>query len=568
MVNETTPIILSAASAAMEKGAVGEGLDMLRRLLSVEPNNSGALDLAARAHLATGQVNQALEYAQRAVNQKPLIPFVLTLAEVMRAKGDLQGAANYFAKVLEKSPSELRALNGLGDIYDVAGYRRRAKEFYKQYLANHPDGLDVAIKYSNLLSIGELTTGLEALERAKPAVTAKAKLRLGYLNHTVVYKEWAERARRSLMPYHATRMDELFFNYAANDRDEYERLADEVLLSKPNDKQATVAKAHALLSRNRRLEAEPFFKKIGEFNPNSIYDNIRFEPCFYRHLEAMDVSQIAQSLPKVTNVLPGEFAQDHVVYLSCNHSYFFDFARTMLLSINERAKGTQVHLHVMDGNDADWAKTKEFCDSLRNLKVAITAERPGLEDRDSMTARCYYHAIRFIRLYLQIKHYRKTLWLMDVDALVHQDLRPMFAAMGSADVAFRVRPGRWEPWNQFNASVLAIAPTIKGQHYLRLIAAYVANIYQNSQLRWGVDQLAMYSVYAELADQLKAPAVHILDNKAVDYEYYDDGFVWCNSGRGKFLQLKQLAKGTQTAADMDRSRYFDALKGYVDMLPK
>jgi hypothetical protein len=427
-------------------------------------------------------------------------------------------------------------------------------------------GLDNAIKYSNLLSIPELTTGLEALERARPAPGAKRQYSLGYLNHAVVYKEWAERARRGLMPYHATRMGELFFNFAASDRDEYERIADEVLATKPNDKASITAKACALFSRGRHVEAESYFKQIASFNTNSIHDNINFQPNFFARLGALTDEQIGLKLPPLIDVLPAQFDHEHIIYLSCNHKYFVDFARSMLLSINARAQKSQVHLHVMEGSDAEWDDMKHFCAGLHNVKVAISGERPGLQDGDIMIARCYYHAIRFIRLYNHLKQYKKTLWLMDVDALLHRDPQPMFAAMGSADAAFRVRPARWEPWNQFNASVMAIAPTPLGMRYLRLVAAYVADYYQNSHLRWGIDQLAMYAVYVDLKDLGQAPNVHLLDDRAVDYDCFDDSFVWCNSGRGKFLQLKLIAKGVETSNDADRSKYFDALKVYAAQL--
>jgi hypothetical protein len=155
---------------------------------------------------------------------------------------------------------------------------------------------------------------------------------------------------------------------------------------------------------------------------------------------------------------------------------------------------------------------------------------------------------------------------MDVDALLHNDPNPMFAAMGSADAAFRVRPARWEPWNQFNASVMAIAPTPRGTRYLRTIAAYISDCFQNGGLRWGVDQLAMYAVYANIRDLGEDPSIHLLDDRAVDYTYFDDGFVWCNSGGGKFMQLKMLAKENFDATELDRPRYLEALKVYSDQL--
>ena len=156
----------------------------------------------------------------------------------------------------------MRALRGLGDIYEQGGHRRRAISCYTALLATQPENLEIAIKYSNLLPIPELTVGLEAVYRARPAANAKPQHHMAYLNHAVVYKEWAERTRAGLMPYHATRMNELFFKYAAADRDEYKKIAERVLEEKPNDKSSVAAMACTLFSLGRRIEAEPFFKRM------------------------------------------------------------------------------------------------------------------------------------------------------------------------------------------------------------------------------------------------------------------------------------------------------------------
>jgi len=566
MTQPTAQQLLQAASDEMQQGNITAGEQLLEKFFLLQPNYAPALDLAARAHLAMGKVDLALARAKQAVTQEPAHPFVLTFAEALKAKGDTQTAAKYFQKVLEKVPSEIRALQGLGEIYEQAGYRRLAIKSYQALLALKPEALDVAIKYSNLLPIPELTNGMDALLRARPGPEAKIQQRMGYLSHTVVYKEWAERARRGLMPYHATQLDEMFFTFSAADRDEYERLAGEVLVVKPNDKSATSAMACTLFSRGKRVESEPFFHRIGINKPDSIYDNINFQPAFYAALEAMSDADLRRNVPPVTELAPAVFTKPDVIYLSCNYSYFVDFARTMLLSIDAKAAGAQVHLHIMDGEDADWVTAKDFCARLKNIQIALTAERPGVDKIGLMAARSYYHAIRFIRLYDHLKHYRKTLWLMDVDALMHQDPAPMFAKMGAADAAFRARPGRWEPWNQFNASVMSIAPTPGGLAYLRLIAAYIAHYHNAGALRWGIDQLAMYAVHEHLRDKGQAPSLHLLDDRAVDYECFDDSYVWCNSGRGKFLQLKQLQKGAESSIDPDRAKYFDALKVFVTQL--
>lgn len=562
MTTNTPQSILQAATQAFQRDDIEVGARLLDQYLALEPNNAGALDMAAQAALRQGELPKAGGFAQRAVSQKALAPYVLTWAEVLKAKGDLPQAANYFTKVLAKLPQEYRALMGLGDIYETNSYRQLALQCYETALTVKPDNLALAIKTSNLYAIPDLPRGLTLLEKVRPGANAPLKQKLAYLSHLVTYKEWAVRVRYDLMPYHVTRLDEQFFKYAAPDRDEYEALADQILIAEPSNKAGISAKASCLFSRGKRHEAEPFYRRLMDQKSIPIYDNIAFAADHYRRIEKLSAQDLSAKLPPLIDVQTATFSGNDIIYLSCNYEYYVNFARPMLLSINDVSRAAQVHLHIMDGNDDELAAVKAFCAKLTKTTFAITAERPGVADQGNMPARCYYHAIRFIRLLHHLRLYQKTLWLMDVDALLHRDPQPLFAQMGSADVAFRARPGRWEPWNQFNASVIGIRPTERALRYLHLIAAYIADFYAQDRLRWGIDQLAMYGVYEFLKDEGSEPSIHLLDNRAVDYEYYDDGFVWCNSGRAKFLQLQQMEKGAQTSADPLRAKYVEALMKY------
>ena len=52
---------------------------------------------------------------------------------------------------------------------------------------------------------------------------------------------------------------------------------------------------------------------------------------------------------------------------------------------------------------------------------------------------------------------------MDVDALFWRDPRALYEALGADDVAMRIRPGRLEPWNQFNACIVGASAGSHGE---------------------------------------------------------------------------------------------------------
>jgi hypothetical protein len=120
-----------------------------------------------------------------------------------------------------------------------------------------------------------------------------------------------------------------------------------------------------------------------------------------------------------------------------------------------------------------------------------------------------------------------------------------------------------EPWNQFNACVVGAGTTPASYEYFRLIAAYLAYFFQRKSLRWGIDQLAMYGVFADMQDLGRAPALALLGAREVDYDYRDDGFVWCNSGAGKFQHLQRISKpGSLPLADFTENRFVGVFEKY------
>lgn len=561
---ETAADLYRAAVAEAGAGRMKQAARLIERCMGLEPDNADVLDLGARIGLATGKLDAAEAFARRAVQVKPVVNMGLTLAEVMKAKGNLQTAADFFLSILSSQPKEMRALTGMGEIYEQSGRRAEAIDCYRAALELDPGNTQLAITYSGLLPSSELAQGLAALTRAAPPSGAALKTRLSYLNHFAMYKEWAERAARGLMPYHATALDDAFFHFAAPERDEYGAVAEQILAQDPADLDALGAKAAVLLSRGERLASEPVFAQLAALRTGTVFENAVFNNGVYRRFEGMPEDDILRNLPPVQEVVAAKFTKKPIVFLSCNERYFTDFARPMLLSLDAHAAKAQVHLHLMDAAENEIATVRKFVDGLENTAVAISAENPGLVHQDLMAARGYYHAVRFIRFYQRLKQYDRPLWMMDVDALINRDLTPMLAALKGADVALRARPARWEPWNQFNASVFGVSPTDAGLRYVRMIAAFVSDFYNVGRLRWGIDQLAMFGVHEYLKDQGRAPVVRFLNDREVDYDCFDDGFVWCNSGKGKFSQLEAPVKFSQKPAA--ESKYSVTLRTYLARL--
>jgi len=563
MTSEDAQKLLSEATQELREGRLVVGRASLMRCLEIAPNSAAALDLLAQLELSEGNSDAALAFAKKAVSLQSLSTFVTTLAEALKAKGDLKNASEYFLKVITKLPNDTRSLAGLGDIYRETGNVRQALDCYESILKNNPKNAKIAINYSKLLPPTQLHKGLEALEAARPPEDAPSKIRLSYLSWHTPCKEWATRAQRHMAPYHISDIDELFFNFARDERDAYEAAADEILLNSPEHGSALVAKACCIFTRGLRLESEPIYHKIKSSKPRSIYSNIEFSKAFFEKLLCLSDAQLAAPFPPLTTIKSEIFQDEHIIYLSCNHEYFLNFTRAMLLSINDVAKGSQVHIHIMDATPEELNAAKAFCESLDGIKTALTSETTGLMGgTGDMPASNYYHSIRFIRFYTHLKAYNKTCWMMDVDALMNRDPQSLFKNIETFDTAFRARPGRMEPWNQFSACVFGVRPTEAGLKYLHLVAAYIFHFYNERSLGWGIDQLAMYAAFEHLRDESQAPSVYLLDNIATNLNHTPDGYVWLAAGNDKFVQVKRISKGKDMPEGYENATYFEAFKKY------
>ncbi len=268
-----------------------------------------------------------------------------------------------------------------------------------------------------------------------------------------------------------------------------------------------------------------------------------FAPKFYADLEDMSDDDTLRALPPyewhkpAEGMIPGE----PIAFLACDLDYYRDFAVPMLRSLDTVAPNARVHVHLM------------MCDRSAipdaPMPVNMTVEYMEIADkRTASVRRAYYHAIRFVRMWQLAKAYACPMWLMDVDALFRNDPAAMFSLLAGG-VAFRARPGRLESWNQYNASVVGISGDDVSLRWLRLIAGFITNAWKLNQLSWGIDQLAMYGAYWYLRDCGCALDVLCLGDRAVDYDYNDDGVVWQNSGQ------KNLGE--------DRAKYAALFEGYA-----
>jgi len=505
--------------------------------------------------------DDAIKVLERALSAGASGMVLLRLADHYEAAGRLTDAWTCYKRMLKVAPNDSYTLMKLGALKDRLGDKPGARECYRLAYESNPDDIETTSKYTNALWAKDPEKALSYSERLVTVHKNSLEHRIGALNLVICQKEWYERIKRGLMPYHCSRVDELFFNFAEDYVKQLETAYRELLSAKTNPS-VLIGLAMTRFALKDRHGAEALLNSSEAQSKitGTIYENIRFSPAFYDELRAMSDEDLVRDLPPLIEVTLPCPDPKGVLYLSCNYMYFYAFALPMILSMRDRSPDAAVHVHIMDSDKDQTAFALAFLKALSPLKFALSVERPGLPT-GTMKARCYYHAIRFIRYYEHLQVYNCPLWLMDVDAVVNRDLGELYGQLEGKDAAMRIRPGRIEPWNQVNACIVGASQTPASLEYFRLVAAYIAHFYQKKLLRWGIDQLAMYGVYADMEDRGRAPTLALLGEPEVDYDYREDGFVWCNSGIGKFRHLQRISNpSAMPLADFEQNKFVEVFE--------
>ncbi len=548
--SETAPELFVAAQNEMLQGRYENAIAFAKRGIALDPRNATALHGVAVLCFQSNKWEDAAEYSFRACVEQMSKHNIAVLFEISKYKAGYQLARDRLLKLLEIYPDSIPVLRTLGALYERTGYRSLAKKYFEIAVLKSRD-VEQFLQYGKLFPFQDAGLLFNTLSRIPPTDAASPQDRVTYEMEMVTRKEHAERAARG-MGIMAASVDELFFNFARNEGNAVELLVDPLLARHPNEAFLHYAKASCLIIRKEYEQADKYFKYLAQKKPDHLYANVSFSEAFYQDLVNQNEDAVFGTLPDLVTIKKTEFKDGPIIFLSSDFNYYENFARPMLTSIERMSPHTQVHLHIINLPEQQITSVLEFCKRLETLNLAITAEHASVSTRE------YYHAIRFVRFYQLLKRYQLPLVVMDVDAILHRDIRPELEAFGDADIALSAHTGMWPVWNQFRAGIVGIKPTTSGLQYSRLIALYILFFYAKDQLRWGIDQAALYIIYTFMLNHNIAPAIKLWGDQIMAGDCDDSAVIWCKSGNAKFEQTKAL-DGESAEMDSPYIKYMQAL---------
>jgi tetratricopeptide (TPR) repeat protein len=559
---------LQAANEAIKNGieAVSAGqLEEARRCFEQSmvhaPDNHIALKNLATIAAQQGQLAQAEAHFMCVSPSDETPAMLFDLARICDAQGKLPAARDTCEKALRKDVAHLEIKRYLAGLEQRLGNREVATCLYRDLADDHPADKKSVMTYTKRIWTEHPDDASVRLTNLLNGLT-DPKQKREVLFELILIKEIAGRGASGRAKYHAATLDDAKIQYSLPELSDLEHLCKGSLDENPKDAGALLGYACALIAGGEWDRSQSYFQQLHPLLPGHIGSVVQLDDRFLETLATTADDQLVTELPDLIHSQPRSFGDQPVFMVASDFRYFHHFSRPLVLSLARHKPGVCIHLHIMDASANQLDEAKGWSDSLSNMQCAISAETTGLASGPPGKAASYYHSVRFVRFFQLRGLYAGPLWMVDADALANCDPTSLLRTSGNWDVAFRLRPGRLEPWNMVSAGLVGMAPTEEAFQFYRLVAAYITHFLKQDRLAWGIDQVALLAALY----RMNKKRLRLLTELEQDIDLQTDGVFWFLSGANKALFPELASDSDATMAKLtNREQRF--AQAYLDYAP-
>ena len=445
---------------------------------------------------------------------------VVSHAMALHQKGDEDGAAAVFEKLLEAMPNEPLALDYLGVRANKKGDYKKAVTLLRQAVSqpNCRPGARLHLGHA-LRDSGQLVEATDAYRRY---VTDSSDPACAVILADVLFDldrvQEAEAILRQAVEWKPDYVKVLcLLARACDEREkptEAEEFRSQALDSEDNSKTARLIKGAAHLDLGDPEEA---FAMVEE-TANSLYGEAFESAC-----SALDLS----TLPPLQGKLPSAMGVPLIV-ASGDPKYVQHFAPGLIRSAAANSQCTDIHIHVVvpDGETA---------------APALPGDLPAHSltwENDPSAKRITFATRRFVRAAALMRAMDRPLVLIDIDSLVKKDIATANASLPDFDVAMRYRRDEVMLSQRVSAGFLTLAPNAAAQAFIDAVAAYIMHFEKAGSALWSVDQMALLAARYRFTGEDAVKLVRIADvpERFLDWRRHAaDSVLWTSRGAGKAL---------------------------------
>ena len=171
----------------LSNGQIQAALDSALTLMKDYPKNSMLLNITGACYAGLDQLNDAVDYYERAISIKPdYAKAFYNLAGALQELGRLDESVKNYQKSLLIEPNHAEAHNNLGNVYIELGNLEDAVKSFEQAIANKPDYVEAY--YSLGISLQDLGRLEEAIENYLEVLNIKPEFAEMHNNLGVAFK--------------------------------------------------------------------------------------------------------------------------------------------------------------------------------------------------------------------------------------------------------------------------------------------------------------------------------------------------------------------------------------------
>jgi tetratricopeptide (TPR) repeat protein len=512
---------LNRGIAALSAGNLRDAETAVREALRDGESAAEAYFYLATTLRAQKRFDEAAEAAHQSFALHPLLATVYLGGEIAIARLDGQEAFEWADRLAHVSVKHVQRLINLGEGFAEVGLHKAAARCFEIALGLVPKSTDLLRRQCYCEVFHDPAKAIRVLQDFADRYRDTPHLACVALYQLLPYKEKALREERGLSPDGLDPSD-LHFRLAQPEFAAWRDAAEQWLASAPDDPHALQMMASVRIAERRVRDAELYLERARVHRLN-LATCANFSEAFLADA-ASAAERLGETLPDM-ETLVARGPQGPWVFMACDTVYFEHFGLVFARSFTAQAPKAHLHLHVFDLKPEDRAAFRDRLTSIMgSTSFSVTTEISGLAG--TKDAACYYHAIRFIRLATLADRWAHPLCAFDADMIFNRSPDLLFDWFKDFDVGVAVLPGRMEASNQICANILGISPTKAGRDYLRRTAGYLALVRERGLLLWGMDQTAMFAVYADAAARGAAPRLISVPTSVYAGAYETDAIVW------------------------------------------
>ncbi len=230
------------------QGKTEESIALFRKAAAQEKNAEIHLELS-RVLLEQNRIDEASVELRNVIELDPNIPMLhFTLANILRAKGDLNGAIEELKQEAALSHDSTKALEALGALYIEAGKETEAETVYRKIIDKSPDNVNAYISLGGIYNrIGEYAKSEQAYKKVIELNPKNADMIYYNVGVSIINKS----------------------NIGSSDRESAISAFKKALEINPDHAGAHLQLGYILLGLGKFEEAKPHFKRFVELKPDS-----------------------------------------------------------------------------------------------------------------------------------------------------------------------------------------------------------------------------------------------------------------------------------------------------------